>query len=157
MAERYTLRNRRVPGLRAAGAERAVKSRFAMDTIEAAPATPPAPVWPFREPRPRIHRISGPVGRRRGRLTTGLLERQAQARHTGTSRASVLFRGTDLAGTLGCQRSGLRDHPVHELGQDKYHGYNLTHGLKALLCLRAIKPSVSGFRANKFNQYPYAF
>jgi hypothetical protein len=23
-------------------------------------------------------------------------------------------------------------HPVHELGGDKYHGYNLTHGLKAL-------------------------
>jgi hypothetical protein len=49
------------------------------------------------------------------------------------------------------------DHSVHELGQDKYHGFNLTHGLKALLCLRAIKVSISGFQGNKFNQYPYAF
>jgi hypothetical protein len=48
-------------------------------------------------------------------------------------------------------------HPVHELGDDKYRGYNLTHGLKALLCLRVIRPSVSGFRGNKFNQFPYAF
>jgi hypothetical protein len=49
------------------------------------------------------------------------------------------------------------ERPVHELGQDAYHGFNLTHGLKALLCLRAITPTLKAFRANKFHKYPYAF
>jgi hypothetical protein len=49
------------------------------------------------------------------------------------------------------------ERPVSDLDRDKYRGYNLTHGLKALLCLRVITPSLHAFRGNKFNQYPYAF
>ena len=49
------------------------------------------------------------------------------------------------------------ERPVSDLDPDKYRGYNLTHGLKALLCLRVITPSLTAFRGNKFNQYPYAF
>jgi integrase len=49
------------------------------------------------------------------------------------------------------------ERPVSDLDPDKYRGYNLTHGLKALLCLRVITPSLHAFRGNKFNQYPYAF
>jgi hypothetical protein len=150
------MRNRRAPSLRATDAARAIKSRFAMDTIKATPATPAVSAQPFGNlARASIDylaklaadevgsQLDSPRGKRR-RGTQALLE------HLSTCEGRTWQERWHASGL----DSG--DHPVHELGQDKYHGYNLTHGLKALLCLRAIKVSISGFRGNKFNQYPHA-
>ena len=128
-----------------------------MDTIEAAPATPAASVWPFGNlvrasieylARLAADEVGSQLASRRGKRRRGT---QALLEHLSS------FEGRTWQERWNASGLDSGDHPVHELGQDKYHGYNLTHGLKALLCLRAIKPSVSGFRGNKFNQYPYAF
>ncbi|MBG0568815.1 site-specific integrase [Actinoplanes sp. NEAU-A11] len=57
------------------------------------------------------------------------------------------------------QASGLDEpgRPVSALVADKFHGYHLTHGLKALCCLRILRPHLAAFRSNKFNQYAHAF
>lgn len=51
--------------------------------------------------------------------------------------------------------SGLNDlpRPVSDLADNKYHGYDMTYGLKSLLLMRLIKPSLPAFRANNFVDY----
>ncbi|MGW0248358.1 tyrosine-type recombinase/integrase, partial [Nocardia goodfellowii] len=56
------------------------------------------------------------------------------------------------------QASGLDDGlAVGVIVNDKYNGYNVTNGLKSLLLMRVIVPSLAGFRANKFKDYSLNF
>ena len=157
MADRYTLRNRRSPALRAHDAERERRSRFALDTVQPAAGTPSTPPRPFGNlARASVEELVELAGDKLGsQLDSPRAKRRSGARH-------LLERLAGFAGRTWQARwlaSGLDagERPVSDLDPDKYRGYNLTHGLKALLCLRVITPSLETFRANKFNQYPYAF
>ncbi|WP_197289116.1 site-specific integrase [Nocardia sp. NRRL S-836] len=158
MAERYTLRNRRSPVLRERDAEmRELRSRFAIDAIEAAPASAATPPQPFGDlSRVTIEELVKLAGDKLG----SQVDSPRQKRRSGTRH--LLEHVDSFEGRTWQERwlaSGLDagERPVSDLDPDKYRGYNLTHGLKALLCLRVITPSLTAFRGNKFNQYPYAF
>lgn len=140
-----------------ADADRQRRSRFAIDTVEAAPAAPTTPPQPFGNlSRASIGDLVKLAGDKLGsQLDSPRAKRRSGARH-------LLEYLNALDGLTWQERwlaSGLDtgERPVSDLDPDKYRGYNLTHGLKALLCLRVITPSLTAFRGNKFNQYPYAF
>ncbi|CRK56940.1 Mobile element protein [Alloactinosynnema sp. L-07] len=158
MAERYTLRNRRSPALRERDAEkRQLRSRFAIDAIEAVPAVPAVSPRPFGDlSTAPIEELVSLAGDKLG----SQLDSPRQKRRSGAR--NLLERLEVFEGRTWQERwmaSGLDagERPVSDLDPDKYRGYNLTHGLKALLCLRVITPSLTAFRGNKFNQYPFAF
>lgn len=148
MAEKYTLRNRRSPALRAQDADKQeLRSRFAIDSIESAPAVPSAPPQPFGDlTRAQIEGLVKLAGDKLGsQLDSPRAKRRSGTRH--------LLEHLEKFDGRTWQERWL----VSDLDPDKYRGYNLTHGLKSLLCLRVITPSLHAFRGNKFNQYPYAF
>ncbi|MFC9534294.1 tyrosine-type recombinase/integrase [Streptomyces sp. NPDC056975] len=157
--ETYTARNRR-PGLRDSSRE-ARRPGFQGATIEAAPAPRPKhPPAPF------------------GNLTTAsvedLCDLAAQIlRGKTNSVAEKRSRGIRrLFGHLATlpgdtwqerwERSGFNDEnapPVTVLARPevRYDRSNLISALKMAFGMRVIQPSLSGFRANKFPDYPEPF
>jgi hypothetical protein len=147
VADRYTLRNRRSPALKARDAERERRSRFAIDAVQPAPGQSTTPPRPFGNlSRASIDELVGLAGDKLGsQLDSPRAKRRSGTRH-------LLEHLAGFAGRTWQDRwldSGLDTgrRPVSDLDPDKYRGYNLTHGLKALLCLRVITPSLSAFRA----------
>ncbi|WP_433700799.1 hypothetical protein [Nocardiopsis sp. CA-288880] len=156
MDSSYTMRNRRSPELRAAP-KRTPRSRFAVADLVPAPAVPDSPPRPFGVlDRASIDTLVALVAEQIGSQEKS----PRNKRSTGARRLLehlATFKGSTWQDRW--QASGLNEggRPVSALVANKYHGYNMTHGLKALLCLRVIQPSLLAFRSNKFNQYPHAF
>lgn len=158
VAESYTMRNRRTPALRAADAECAGnRSRFAIDTLHPRPSVPSAPVLPFGDlSQASIDRLIEVASESSMGST---LAGQLSKRRRGTR--LLLEHLSGFPGATWQQRwqaSGLDDGlAVGVIVNDKYNGYNVTNGLKPLLLMRVIVPSLAGFRANKFKDYSLNF
>jgi integrase len=153
------MRNRRSLSLREADAERTVRrSRFAVDQLAPAPSTPSTPVRPFGElsnaPAERLLELVADPSM--GSTAKGQLAK----RRRGTR--ILLEHLSGFAGQTWQQRweaSGLDEghQPVGVIADDKYNGFNVTNGLKCLLLMRVITPSLTGFRVNTFKDYPTNF
>lgn len=157
MAESYTMRNRRSPSRQGDDADRTRRSRFAVDTISPSPSTPSGPVLPFGDlAQASIEELVELAGS----PTFGAMGKSLGKRRRGTRQ--MLNHLSDFTGETWQQRwdaSGLNElpRPVSELADTKYHGYDMTYGLKSLLLMRVFKPSLPAFRANKFVDYATLF
>lgn len=153
----YTLRNRRSPELRHDAERQATRSRFALDALEARPGVATEPPQPFgdlsRAGTAEIIKLAGDeLG---SQLESPRVKRRAGARNLLEYLAG--FDGATWQERWEASDLDAGGRPVSALAEVKFHGYNLTHGLKALCCLRVLRPSLVAFRSNKFNQYPIAF
>ena len=153
----YTIRSRQAPEVgNDASARAQARSRFAVDTVDATPATaskPPGPHGDMSEASiDTLISLAATLGsteksqrNKRIRGTRKLLA-HLEAFPGETWQDRWLASGFDHTGT-----------PVRSLGSTKYDGYELIMGAESLFLLRAVTPSLTGFRSNKFSAYPRHF
>ncbi len=149
-AKNLDAKHRRPTTFRRASDGAVMTSRF--DT----PALEPAPGWAEVPPRPRGHLEDAETEKIVAAIVTGWPQQPHKVR---VNVAPVLDHLSQFPGTTWQERwlaSGLDEGiPIRSLrttGGDK-----LTSGLRLLFCLRILRPSLVGFRANKFSRYPETF
>ncbi|MEG8184204.1 site-specific integrase [Nocardia terpenica] len=157
--ETFTMRNRRSPALRAADADdRPRRSRFVVDTHAVKPSTPAVPVWPYgdlsRAGADELAKFAAEP------MFGADLASSAAKRRRGARRILIYLLGFEGATwQKRWEASGLDvgEYPISCLAEDMNRGYETTYGLRALLFMRVIRPSIPAFRVNKFHDYPNTF
>ncbi|MGV9368118.1 tyrosine-type recombinase/integrase [Amycolatopsis sp. NPDC003731] len=154
MADVYTMRNRRTPVQQDNDLRR---SRFALTTVDAAPATPTTPPRPFGDlAQATVDDLVVLAGDHVGSQAVS----PRTKRRSGTRRLlAYLASFPGLTWQERWEASGLDtgSQPVTSLVERTDHGNNLVHALKAMICLRVIRPSLPAFRLHKFSEWPHVF
>ena len=167
MTERYTLRSRRRVETRRGQGQAGFSTRFRVGELDPKAATPRKRPLPCGNlDRASIDRVCRVV-KERGGAHNSTTWRKRVAGTRGLLRYLASFEGKTWQQRWEASGLDAGDSPINALAESSFvgliygsqqeSGYALTNGLRSLLALRVIKPSLLAFRQNKFFQYPELF